>query len=177
MASSRKRFTNDQVIAFFRGTKSSNEVDNEADETFSKYIWVDLACLQGDESPKAVTNDENAGAVRVRTFISFPAQEDMNLERPKSPDRREEMSESTRSVEIAILATRVVISTSTVDSMTDWPFFWTWPVSDSETTMPWWMAQHICSKSEQLVLRQEAKATITSKAAVTGQTCWKTFRQ
>ena len=78
-----------------------------------------MACLQGDESPKAVTNDENAGAVRVRTFISFPAQEDMNLERHKSPDRREEMSESTRSVEIAILATRVVISTSTVDSMTD----------------------------------------------------------
>ncbi len=89
MASSRKRFTSDQVIAFFRGTKSSNEEDNEAEKTFSKYIWVDLACLQGDESPQAVTNDENAGPVRVRTFISFPAQEDLNLERPKSPDRRE----------------------------------------------------------------------------------------
>ena len=56
-----------------------------------------MACLQGDESPQVVTNDENAGAVRVRTFISFPAQEDMNLEQPKSPDRREEMSESKRS--------------------------------------------------------------------------------
>ena len=50
--------------------------------------------LQGDKSPQAVTNDENAGAVRVRTFISFPTQEGMNHERPKSPDRREEMSES-----------------------------------------------------------------------------------
>ena len=94
MAASRKRFTSDQVIAFFRRTESSNEVHDKAEKSFSKYIWVDLACLQGDESPQAVTNDENAGAVRVRTFISFPTQEGMNHERPKSPDRREEMSES-----------------------------------------------------------------------------------
>ena len=88
MVSSRKRFTSDQVIAFFRWTELSSEEDDKAEETFSEYIWVDLSCLQGDESPQAVTNDEKAGAVRVRTFISLPAQEGMNLERSKSPDKR-----------------------------------------------------------------------------------------
>ena len=90
MASSRKRFTSDQVIAFFRGAESSDEEDDGAEETFSEYIGVDLSCLQGDESPQAVTDDEDAGAVGVRTLISLPAQEDMDVERP-------EMSESKRS--------------------------------------------------------------------------------
>ena len=110
MASSRKRFTSDQVIAFFRGTESSDEEDDKGEETFSEYIGVDLSCLQGDESPQAVTDDEDAGAVGVRTFVSFPAQEDMDVERP-------EMSESKYSGGMAIVATRVVILRSTVDSM------------------------------------------------------------
>ena len=54
-------------------------------------------CLQGDKSPQVVTNDENAGAARVRNFLSFPAQEDMNVGPPKYPDRREEMRETKRS--------------------------------------------------------------------------------
>ena len=90
MASSRKRFTSDQVIAFFRGAESSDEEDDGAEETFSEYIGVDLSSLQGDESPQAVTDDKDAGAVGVRTLISLPAQEDMDVERP-------EMSESKRS--------------------------------------------------------------------------------
>lgn len=42
---------------------------------------------------QAVMDDEDAGAVRVHTIISIPVQDDMNVERPGSPDRREEMSE------------------------------------------------------------------------------------
>ena len=83
MASSRKRFTSDQVIAFFRGAESSDEEDDGAEETFSEYIGVDLSCLEGDESTQAVTDDEDAGAVGVRTLISLPAQEDMDVERPE----------------------------------------------------------------------------------------------
>ena len=97
MASSRKRFVSDQFIAFFHGTESSNEEDDKAEETLSEYIWVDLVCLQGDKSPQVVTNDENAGAVRVRNVLSFPAQKDMNVGWPKYPDRREDMRESKRS--------------------------------------------------------------------------------
>ena len=110
MASSRKRFTSDQVITFFRGAESSDEEDDGAEETFSEYIGVDLSCLQGDESPQAVTDDEDAGAVGVRTLISLPAQEDMDVERP-------EMSESKRSDGNGDSGDNGVISRSTVDSM------------------------------------------------------------
>ena len=80
MTSPHKRFNSDQVIAFFRGTKLSDKADNKAEETFSECIGVDLACLQGDESPQAVTDDKDTGAVGVYTFISFPAQDDMDIE-------------------------------------------------------------------------------------------------
>ena len=99
-----------QVIPFFREAESSDEEDDGAEETFSEYIGVDLSCLQGDKSSQVVMDDEDAGVVRVHILISFPVQQDMDVERP-------EMSESKRSGGNGDNATMVVVSRSTVDSM------------------------------------------------------------
>ena len=88
MASSRKRYTSDEVIALFRATESVSEEDEQAEEAFSEYIGVYLEYLQDDKSPQEGTDNEDTGAAGVCTFVS-PVQKAWMLSNPNLMTREE----------------------------------------------------------------------------------------
>ena len=55
MALTHKRCTSDEVVTFFRTTKSSNKESEQAEE----YIVVSLMYLRDGESPQEVTNNKD----------------------------------------------------------------------------------------------------------------------
>jgi hypothetical protein len=74
MADSRRRFTNAEVLAFFRKADSSDEEDDRAEETFSEYIGVNLGDSDEDNSTQDESNDENTDAKDVPPLVSAAEQ-------------------------------------------------------------------------------------------------------
>ena len=74
MADSRRRFTNAEVLAFFRKADSSDEKDDRAEETFSEYIGVNLGDSDEDNSTQDESNDENTDTKDVPPLISAAEQ-------------------------------------------------------------------------------------------------------